>query len=130
MIWRPKHLTRSQCEERRVEAGRLLQADSLAQAEIARRLDVSRMAVSKWAKQLRQHHGTLASLSSRPPPGRPSRLTAVQWQRLLQLLKQGALRAGFETDRWTLRRIRALILAVPKSSPMSSVGEKLSARAY
>jgi hypothetical protein len=26
MIWRPRHLTRSQREERRLEAGRLLQA--------------------------------------------------------------------------------------------------------
>ena len=110
MIWRPKHLTRSQREERRLQAGRLLQAGALAQADIARHMGVSRMAVSKWAKQLRKHHGVLASLRSRPLPGRPSRLTAAQWQRLLRLLKQGALRAGFETDRWTLRRIRAVIM--------------------
>jgi transposase len=110
MIWRPKQLTRSQPEERRLEAGRLLQAGSLTQADIARHMGVSRMAVSKWAKHLREHHGVLASLRSRPMPGRPSRLTAAQWQRLLQLLKQGALGAGFETDRWTLRRIRAVIM--------------------
>jgi predicted transcriptional regulator len=60
MIWQPKHLTRSQCEERRLAAGQLLQASSLAQAESARCMGVSRMAVSKWAKQLRQHHGALA----------------------------------------------------------------------
>jgi transposase len=87
MIWRPNHLTRSQCEERRLAAGRLLQASSLSQAEIARRMGVSRMTVSQWAKQLRQHQGALASLRSRPMPGRPSRLTAAQWQRLLRLLK-------------------------------------------
>src|SRR5262245_25539589 len=110
MIWQPKQLTYSQCEERRTEAGRLLQAGSLARAEIAHSMGVSRMAVSKWAKQLRRHHGALASLSSRPPPGRPSRLTAAQRQRLLQLLKQGALYADFETNRWALRRIHALIV--------------------
>lgn len=110
MTWQPKHLTRSQCEERRLAAGQLLQASSLSQAEIARRMGVSRMAVSQWAKRLRQHQGALASLRSRPTPGRPSRLPAAQWQHLLRLLQQGALRAGFETDRWTLRRIRAVIV--------------------
>jgi transposase-like protein len=60
MIWRPRQLTRSPCEEHRLAAGRLLQAGSLAQAEIARRLGVSRMAVSQWARQLRQHHGDTA----------------------------------------------------------------------
>ena len=88
----------------------MLQAGRLSQAEIARRMGVSRMAVSQWAKQLRQHPDDLASLKSRPRPGRPPRLTAGQWQHVLQRLTQGALRAGFETERWTLQRIRALIV--------------------
>ena len=33
MIWRPRHLTRSQFEERRLEGGRLLQAGQLSQKE-------------------------------------------------------------------------------------------------
>jgi transposase len=110
MIWRPKHLTRSQREERRLEAGRLLQAGHLSHTDIARRLGVSRMAVSKWARQLRQHHGDPASLHARPIPGRPSRLSAEQWQRVLAVLKEGALKVGFDTERWTLLRIRAVIL--------------------
>jgi transposase len=110
IIWRPRHLTRTQREERRLEAAPLLQAGQLSQAEIARRMSVSRMAVSKWAKQLRQHPEDLASLECRPRPGRPPRLTAGQWQRVLQRLAQGTLRAGFETERWTLQRIRALIV--------------------
>jgi transposase len=112
MIWRPRHLTRIQREERRLEAGQLLQAGQLSQAETTRRMGVSRMAVSKWAKQLRQHEGDLASLKSRTMSGRPARLRAAQWQCLLQLLAQGTLKAGFETDRWTLQRIRALMLVV------------------
>jgi transposase len=110
MIWQPQHLTRSQREERRLEAGRLLQAGCLSQAEIARQLGVSRMAVSKWAKHLQYHQGDMRSLQNRPIPGRPPRLSRQQWQYVLDLLAQGALKAGFETDRWTLRRIRALIL--------------------
>src|SRR3712207_5564992 len=110
MIWRPRHLTRSQREERRLEAGRLLLAGQLSHADIARRLGVSRMAVSKWAQQLRQHQGDLASLHTRPSAGRPARLNAEQWQCVLAVLKAGALKAGFETDRWTLLRIRAVML--------------------
>jgi transposase len=96
MIWRPKHLTRSQCAERRLEAGRLLQADSLSQAEIARRMGDSRMAVSQWAQQLRQHRGDMTSLHTRPIPGRPARLSAAQWPRVLAVLQQGVLQAGFD----------------------------------
>jgi transposase len=110
MIWRPRHLTRSQREERRLEAGRLLQAGQLSHADIARRLGVSRMAVSKWAQRIRQHEGDVASLHTRPIPGRPARLNVAQWQRVLAVLKDGALKAGFETDRWTLLRIRAVML--------------------
>jgi putative transposase len=109
MIWRPRSLTRTQREERRLEAARLLQTGQLSQAEIARRMGVSRMAVSQWAKHLRQHRNDPASLRRRPMPGRPPRLTAAQWQHARQRLTQGALRAGFETERWTLQRIRALI---------------------
>jgi putative transposase len=110
MIWRPKHLTRTQREERRLEAGRLLQAGQLSYAEIARRLGVSRMAVSKWARQLQQHQGDMASLHTGSMPGRPARLRIEPWQRVLAVLNEGTLKAGFDTDRWTLRRIRAVIL--------------------
>ena len=110
MIWHPRHLTRSQREERRLEAGRLLLAGQLSHADIARRLGVSRVAVSKWAQQLRQHQGDMASLRTRPIPGRPARLNVEQWERVLAVLKEGALKAGFDTDRWTLLRIRAVIL--------------------
>jgi hypothetical protein len=39
-----------------------------------------------------------------------ARLSAEQRQRVLAALKQGALKAGFDTDRWTLQRIRAVLL--------------------
>src|ERR687893_2271323 len=102
MIWRPRHLTRSQREERRLEAGRLLQAGHLSPAEIARRLGVSRRAVSKWARQLRQHHGDIGSLHTRPIPGRPARLDVAQWERVLAGPKKRALQAGFYTGRGAL----------------------------
>jgi transposase len=110
MRWKPRQLTRSQLEERRLEAGRLLQAGHLSQAAMARQMGVSRTAVSRWAQQLRRHQGNLGSLNKHRVPGRPPRLTPEQWQQLLRVLGRGALQAGFDTDRWTLRRIRAVIL--------------------
>jgi transposase len=110
MLWRPRHCTRTPLEERRLEAGRLLHAGHLSHAAIARQMGVSRTAVSKWAMQLRRHQGELQRLRNRRVPGRPPRLTTDPWQDLLQVLSRGALQAGFDTDRWTLRRLRALLL--------------------
>lgn len=108
-MWQPRRLTPEQLEERRLEAGRLLRAGRLSQAEIARHLGVSRMAVSRWARQLRDRPRGLAGLRNRPRSGRPSRLTPQQWRELLKILEAGAIRSGFETERWTLPRIRDVL---------------------
>src|SRR5512135_949715 len=108
-MWRPHKLTPEQLEERRLVAGRLLRAGRLSQSEIARRLGVSRMAVSQWAKRLRNCPHGFAALKRRPKPGRPPRLTPPQWQELLDILKRGARRSGFTTERWTLPRVRIVI---------------------
>jgi transposase len=108
-MWRPRKLTPEQLEERRLEAGRLLRAGRLSQSEIARRLGVSRMAVSQWAKRLRDSPHGFATLRRRPKSGRPPRLTTPQWRQLLEILRRGAIRSGFETERWTLPRVRDVI---------------------
>lgn len=108
-MWQPHKLTPEQLEERRLEAGRMLRAGRLSQAEIARRLGVSRMAVSLWARRLRSERQRLAALKRRPKPGRPPRLTPQQWQELLAILEQGATRSGFDTERWTLPRLHAVL---------------------
>jgi transposase len=108
-MWRPQRLTPEQLEERRLEAGRLIDAGDLTQSEIARRLDVSRMAVSQWAKRLREGPPGPAALKRRAKPGRPARLTARQWQGLLDVLARGAIEAGFETEGWTPSRVRAIL---------------------
>jgi transposase len=108
-MWQPREFTPEQLEERRLEAGRLLRAGRLSQAEIARHLGVSRMAVSRWAQRLQDGTRGLAALKNRPKSGRPPRLTPPQWRELLHILKNGAIRSGFETERWTLPRIREVI---------------------
>jgi putative transposase len=107
MVWQPQHWTSVQLEERRLAAARLLRAGKLSQAEIARHIGVSRAAVTHWKQRLEQQR--LRGLRRHPSPGRPSHLTAAQWRQLLRLLARGAGAAGFDTERWTLRRIAAVI---------------------
>jgi transposase len=93
--------------ERRRRRGARLLASGVAQAEVARRVGVTRTSVSRWEK-LRQEGGHEAL--KRPKRfGRPRRLSDAQCAQLIQLLKSGALAAGFGTELWTLPRIRTLI---------------------
>jgi putative transposase len=70
-------------------------------------LGVSRYSVSRWLKRFR--HGGWRALRARRSCGRPARLTKRQWQQLGYLLDRGAKAAGFLSERWTLKRIAALI---------------------
>ncbi len=102
-MWQPERWTAAQLEERRFAAARLLRAGTLSQAEIARRLGVSRTTVTRWKHCLAQ--AGRRGLRRRRASGRPSHLTAPQWHQLLRRLGRGARAAGWETERWTLRRI-------------------------
>ena len=93
-------------ERRRRRGARLLEAGT-KQAEVARRVGVTRTSVSRWEK-LRQEGGEEAL--KRPKRfGRPRRLSDVQCEELIEQLKAGALAAGFATELWTLPRMRTLI---------------------
>jgi transposase len=105
--WRPRRLTTAQLEERRLSAAQLFRAGRLTDAQIARHVGVTRAAVGRWRKAWRQ--GGAARLMARPKTGRPARLSAAQWRRLATLIARGARAAGFDTERWTLRRIAAVI---------------------
>ena len=107
MGWQPTRLTRDQLEERRLAAARLIRAKRWSQAEIARELGVSRAAVTRWKQRLEREGRR--GLRRRAAPGRASSLTAAQWRHLLRLLGGGAQAAGFETARWTQRRIAVVI---------------------
>ena len=94
-------------EERRLEGGRLLKEGQMSQAEIARHLGVSRATVSDWAKMVKAKG--ISGLRKKKAPGRQSKLSKVQKERLKRKLDRGALACGFPTDRWTLERVRQLI---------------------
>jgi transposase len=92
-------------QRRRLRAGQLL-LGGVTQAEVARRVRVTRTTVSVWNEQL--NAGGLQSLRRRPR-GRPPGLDATQRRALFGRLKGGALAHGFATELWTLPRVGQLI---------------------
>jgi transposase len=104
MSWQPSTLTRAQMAERRGAGGRLLQRGPLRQAAMARRLGVSEATVSKWAKPVQQTG--LRGWRMRQASGRPAALSPAQHHAIRAVLRRGAGAFGFETERWTLGRIR------------------------
>ncbi len=97
---------RKELERRRRHGARLLAAGQ-PQAEVARRVGVSRQTVMRW-ERLRQQGG-LEALRRAEHFGRPERLSESQREELVRLLKAGSLAAGFATELWTLPRIARLI---------------------
>jgi transposase len=94
-------------EARRIAGARMLKR-KVAQADVARELDVSRQAVSLWAKQLAEVNGAVGKLKAKTL-GRPKRLSAEQCESLSRMLIAGALHAGFPTELWTVKRVCALV---------------------
>jgi transposase len=107
MTWQPKNLTRAQMAERRAEGVRLLQEGQKSQVEIAHHLGVSEATVSKWKKILERDGPE--GLRPRKASGRPSKLSDTDKQKLDEILKQGALAAGFPTEQWTQGRVKEVI---------------------
>lgn len=97
---------RQELERRRRRGARLLAAGE-SQAEVARRVGVSRQTVMRWERS--RQAGGMKALRRAPRLGRPERLSAAQRQELVRSLKEGALAAGFPTELWTLPRIAQLI---------------------
>jgi transposase len=93
--------------ERRRLHGMALMRDGFSLNEIARRIGCHASSVMRWRDAVRR--GGRKALRPRPTPGRPSRLTRSQKQRLLGYLLQGSLAHGYRTDLWTTARIAELI---------------------
>jgi transposase len=91
-------------EQRRKKAAQLL-AKGIKQAEVARKLGVSRQSVSVWAKA----QAVDQQAWRRKPLGSQPGLEQAQRRWLCRLLLRGAQANGFATDVWTLRRIGQLM---------------------
>jgi transposase len=93
-------------QQRRVGAGVLFR-QGCSQAQVARRLDVSRQTASRW--HAAWVAGGTAALSGAGRVGRRAKLSRDQLCRLEALLLAGAPAQGYETDLWTLKRIARVI---------------------
>lgn len=96
-------------EARRQRAAQLF-AQGQRQAEVVRRLRVSRKTVSRWYDAW-QAHGA-AGLRGAGRAGRKPRLDATALRRLEAALVRGPTEWGFPTDLWTLQRIVTVIWKV------------------
>jgi transposase len=94
-------------EARRIKGARLLKS-GVQQAEVARRMGVSRQTVSSWARQLAAVNGAVGKLKAKTL-GRPPSLEEAQRGALTAVLLDGALQAGFPTELWTVKRVRLLV---------------------
>jgi transposase len=94
-------------EKRRKKAIRYFVRD-ISQAEVARRLTVSRTAVHYWHTAWKKK-GARGLKSKRGVFGRVPRLTEKKIEKVKIALLEGPRKAGYETDLWTLQRIAALI---------------------
>lgn len=90
-------------ERRRMEAARLL-GRGLTQAEVARRVKVSRESVRRWADQIASN-GSAAGLKKVGRAGRIPRLGSAELAKLEKILLAGPEKAGFPNALWTLDRI-------------------------
>jgi transposase len=93
-------------EERR-HRGLALVRRGLSLNAVARQLGCAASSVMRWRDAVRAHGR--AGLKVRPTPGRPSRLTAAQWQRVVRALVKGAMARGYRTELWTTARIAVVI---------------------
>jgi len=93
-------------ERRRRRAARMLES-GVKQAEVARRVGVTRTSVARW-ESVRQEGGEEAL--RRPERfGRPWKLDDAQRAEVIEILKAGAMATGFATELWTLPRIGKVV---------------------
>ncbi len=93
-------------EKVRAKAGKLF-TKGVAQAEVARRCNVTRSAVSQWHAAWKKNKKE--GLASKGHPGFPSRLTEKKREVFRKAVMAGPLSHGYETDLWTLSRLAAVM---------------------
>jgi transposase len=102
---RPKG-TKAELEARRRRAVALLQGGRGVR-EVARIVGASPSSVVRW-RDTYERTGE-EGLNAKPHPGAKPRLSAQDLERLKELLLEGPLTHGYQTDLWTLRRVAQVI---------------------
>lgn len=93
-------------EKRRLKAARLF-VQGLSQAEVARRLKVSRQATKNWFDQWKR--GGRSALRAAGRAGRKPELLPQQLQQVEKALLQGPRANGLDSDLFSLPRIAVVI---------------------
>lgn len=96
-----------QLERRRMDAAGLLDR-GLSQAEVARRVKVSRESVRRWWNQMAGKGGA-QGLKKAGRAGRRPRMQTAELERLETILRAGPEQSGFPNGWWTLERIGQVI---------------------
>lgn len=97
---------------RRRRAAKLFAAGGLKQAEVARRLGVTRTSVHRWYAAWRR--GGSSALQGAGRAGRKPRLEKSDLRLVDQTLREGAMAWGFSTDLWTLPRVARVIKEITR----------------
>jgi transposase len=96
-----KRMSPEEIESRRARAVKLFKS-GFSQAEVARRLKVSRQSAMRWKRTYES--GGAEALRSRKR-GRPARLSEEQLNQFEKALMQGPKAHGWSSEIWTLERI-------------------------
>lgn len=96
------HLPKS-VRERAIEALR----NGIPKTTVARSFGVSRLTVYRWLNRFEQNGSD--GLERRPGSGRPRKLEEMTEAELKAIVLHGASAFGFETDLWTVGRLRRVI---------------------
>jgi len=104
----PKGVRRNftELEQRRLRAAKYM-TNGLSDAEIARRLRVSRESVRRWRKSWKAKGRSGLRKAGRA--GRKPRLTEKQQQAVNAALAKGAVANGYASELWTLPRVAEVV---------------------
>lgn len=101
-----RHRDRAARERRRLKAAKLF-TKKIPHADIARRLAVTPAAVSQWYHAWEENHRT--GLVSKGRTGPKPKVAEAALAHIGRLLFQGPKKHGYETDLWTLERVKTVI---------------------
>ena len=105
------HISSVSREKIRLQAARLFRK-RVPQAEIARKLCVTRTAVHYWHRAWKKKG--MKGLRSKGHPGFPSKLTDEKRNAFKKAILRGPQAYGFETNLWTLRRLSVVMHKVTR----------------
>ncbi|MDZ4299509.1 MAG: winged helix-turn-helix domain-containing protein, partial [Candidatus Sungbacteria bacterium] len=100
-------------EQRRFKAAELFKK-GIHQAEVARRLGVTPVAVHQWYHTWKKRGRN--GLRSKGHPGFSSQLTDADRKKVKRAILHGAKKFGYETDLWTLERVGLVMKRVTGKS--------------